>query len=186
MPSVVGPAVFVLGIVFPIELSSRQHTSEDAVLEGVKEAVFPRIELLVADGVVEHCLVLILMEEGESGGGGVDAVAARDATIRVGLLGRQPFPTGLLAFGLCERLILGSPTMIAQDWLGLPFCIHFDMNYGLEDIAPDGDRHTALRERHFSRFEMERLREPSFFPVGEWAQFETPQFQHRVVLVESA
>ena len=126
------------------------------------------------------------MEEGESGGGGGDAVAARDATIRVGLLGRQPFPTGLLAFGLCERLILGSPTMITQSREGPLPGIHFNVYHGLEDIAPDGDRHTALRECHFSRFEMERLRETTLFPVGEWAQFETSQFQHRVVLVESA
>ena len=76
--------------------------------------------------------------------------------------------------------------MITQSREGLLSGIHFNVYHGLEDIAPDGDRHTALRERHFSRFEMERLREPSFFPVGEWAQFETSQFQHRVVLVESA
>ena len=144
MPLVERATIFVLGIVFPNKLPSRQLATKDTVLERIEEAVLPCIELLVVHRVVEDCFFLVLMEKDELGGCWTDAVTSCDATIRVGLFGSKPFPTGLLALGLCERFIFGAPAMITQNGKCLLFCIHFNMNHGLEDITPDGDCDIAL------------------------------------------
>ena len=159
-----------------------QAPAEGEVLQGIGQAVFHGIHLLLADGGVEDSDGTVMVQEGDTVLFGDDAVAECHQS-----LGSGELVAALEALTLGQLVVAGAPRLVGDLHVGLLLLLgHFYMDDGFFDIGPD--EHPLLAVRHLAvavaehellaeRLRVERLRQ---------VDAEATQLQQRIILVEAA
>ena len=164
------------------KLVAVQAAAEGEVLQGIGEAVFHGVHLLLADGNVEDGDVAVMVEEGDAVLLGNDAVAERLES-----LGGRELVAALETLTIGQFMVAGAPRLVGHLHVGILLLLgHLDMHDGLFDIGPD--EHPLLAVRHLAVAVVEHKLLPERLHVERLRQVdaETSQLQQRVVLVETA